>query len=99
MIRVKDLLSIELISSIVKEIGGNLNLKSHSHYQIDIKTINSSKVDLTVYPSLKLKSYLVVNLDFFRSHTNEICIEFSRSKGDYLSFVDLYVFISETISK
>jgi hypothetical protein len=61
---------------------------------IDVKTIEASKIDLDNYPSLKLKCPLVVTLDLFQNLDGSIFVELSRQKGDYLSFVELFMYIN-----
>ena len=48
-------------------------------------------VDLT---SIQLRHPLSVTLDLYKSTSSEICIELSRTKGDYLGFVDFYILMN-----
>lgn len=61
---------------------------SDTSIQIEVlcKDLTSEKISL--------KSDLLVTIDFYQSR-GSICGEFSRTKGDYLSFVDLYMLVSD----
>lgn len=71
------------------EIGGSLT---------PVK--DSSSLTITMEPQSKpiqLKNLLVIQVDEY-NYGDYICIEFSRTKGDYLSFMDYFLLIKEKLS-